>query len=56
MKPYEGAFGYSPEELAEDPDKLKAVSGEIKKTMQRIRKSRETKAQNSKAKPSASRK
>jgi hypothetical protein len=48
MKPYEGAFGYSPEELAEDPKKLEEVSAEIKKTMQRIRKSRETKAANSK--------
>jgi len=44
MKPYEGPFGYSPEELAEDPAKLKEVADLIGEAVKRIRKAREKKA------------
>jgi hypothetical protein len=44
MKPYEGPFAYSPEELAEDPAKLKEVADLIEEAVKRIRKVRENKA------------
>ena len=44
MKPYEGPLGYSPEELAEDPAKLKEVADLIESSVRRIRKAREKKA------------
>ena len=56
MKPYESPFGYSPEELSEDPEKLRKVSDEIAVTMKRIRKSRENKAQKDTNKSPANRK
>jgi hypothetical protein len=56
MKPYESPFGYSPEELSEDPEKLRKVSDEIAVTMKRIRKSRENKSQKDANKSPANRK
>jgi hypothetical protein len=44
MKPYEGPFAYSPEELAEDSTKLKEVADLIEEAVKRIRKARENKA------------
>ena len=44
MKPYEGPFAYSPEELAENDAKLKEVADLIAEAVKRIRKARENKA------------